>query len=189
MKRTRECTPILYAALDDVAEIKFTQINYKVMVSLPAKPFKSKIAVSNQDIDCMLEEKLAELNLLKEKVRFETVVPSKKKETCWRDNVNRKRRLIASCIERQADLNLREICRFTGYSFAMVKNVRSDLLHRRGWQQFEYPNIKQESEETGLMATISQVDGSYSTISDLKHRHPGFSRKWSTCEPQVIDGD
>ena len=81
-------------------------------------------------------------------------------------------------IERQANLNLREICRFTGCSFAMVKNVHIDLLHRRGWQQFEYPNIKQESEVTGLMATISQVDGSYSTISDLKQRHPGFSRKW-----------
>ena len=178
MKRTRECTPVLYAAPATVAELSFAQISYKVMESLPIKPFKSKTAVRNEDIDCMLEKKLAELNLLKEQARFETMVPSRRKEACWRDKVNRKRRLIASCINRQANLNLREICRYTGSSFAMVKNVHLDLLHRRQWQQFEYPNRKHQSEVTELLRTISQVDGSYSTISDLKQRHPNFSRKW-----------
>ena len=143
-----------------------------------SKPFKSSFRISNEDLDAMLKEKQTQLTILKENSFTDSLKSRNDNKDNWADQVNRKRRLIASCLDRQVRLNLKDACRFTGCSFAMVKRVYHDLLYQSKPQEFEYPNLKCQEEIKRLKDSIEEVDGAYSTIDDLKRKHPNFSRKW-----------
>jgi hypothetical protein len=74
--------------------------------------------------------------------------------------------------------NLAKVCRFAKCSYSLAKRVQQDLLLDGYPSPFEVQNQKDPQLVAELDSSISRVQGSYTTIGDLKRLHPTFSRKW-----------
>ena len=178
MRTTRECTPVYYNNIDDDEIIYFSKKTYPVLDNFKSKPFKSKNKMSVDEVDELLQDKQKELKKMKDVSMESNSSTSKKEKKSWEMKVNQKRRLIASYLQRQSDLNLMDACRFTKCSFEMVKRVYEDLLFLGSPAEYHYPNQKKPEVVTDLINSISKVNGTCATVGDLKRRHPVFSRKW-----------
>ena len=178
MRKTGECTPVYYNDIDDKEIIHFSKKTYPVIDSFKCKPFKSKNKMPVDEVDELLEAKQKELKKMKDVSMESNSSTSKKEKKSWEMKVNQKRRLIASYLQRQSDLNLSDACRYTKCSFEMVKRVYEDLLFLGSPAEYHYPNQKKPEVVTDLINSISKVNGTCATVGDLKRIHPVFSRKW-----------
>ena len=68
--------------------------------------------------------------------------------------------------------------RFTGFSYSLIKRVADDLAFNGQVSKFVYPNLKTPQQLEQLDNSIKQLEGSYSTIADLKRANPTCSRKF-----------
>ena len=178
MRKTGECTPVYYNDIDDKEIIHFSKKTYPVIDNFKCKPFKSKNKMPVDEVDELLEAKQKELKKMKDVSMESNSSTSKKEKKSWEMKVNQKRRLIASYLQRQSDLNLSDACRYTKCSFEMVKRVYEDLLFLGSPAEYHYPNQKKPEVVTDLINSISKVNGTCATVGDLKRIHPVFSRKW-----------
>ena len=187
-RHTRDATQVYFHPPDDLQPVPIGQLSYTLLKSLPCKPFKTQSKPPQVTMD-MLQAKLHELIKLKDERRLQNrpakhpdLLAAEKdewlKKMSWQDAVNRKRQLLADYLSRQPELNYAEAARYVGCTYAMAKRVHQDLLWQGQAQQYTYPNAKQPDAVRQLDESLSQVDGSYATLCDLKRQHPGFSRKW-----------
>ena len=162
------------------------------------------------DVDCihdLLKDKLEELTNKKEedKQRMKTECLLKsltekeeknkvKKEyllqpQTWKEKINKRRQFVAQCLQQQPQRNLAEVCHFTGCSYSLVKRVADDLAFKGEVSTYFYPNQKSPSDLAKLTQSISQVNGTFATIADLKRRNPTFSRKFIHRQLKQQDTD
>jgi transposase len=94
------------------------------------------------------------------------------------EQVNRKRQMIAACIMNQTKLNYRAVARLTKSDPATVKQVHWDLKQTGSPAVYTYNNLKDPQEARELAIECHDMPSTYSTVTDLKRLHPGFSRKF-----------
>ena len=178
MRTTRECTPVYFNDIDDNEIIHFSKKTYQVLDDFKCKNFKSKKNMKVDEVDELLQEKQKELKRLKDASKKIRNFRIETEKMTWEMKVNRKRNLIASYLQRQPSINLKDACRFTKCSYHMVKRVYEDLIFKGSHTEYHYPNQKEPEDVNDLMNSITMVNTTYETIGDLKRRHPVFSRKW-----------
>jgi len=93
------------------------------------------------------------------------------------EKVNRKRRLIASCISNQKILNLKQIAKHTKSCYHTVKRVYQDLRDGVVPDTYQYNNLRPADELDKLDTDIKMADGGLMSVADLKRLNPTFSRK------------
>ena len=93
------------------------------------------------------------------------------------DYINFKRREIERVLDSQAQTNLKEAARRTKTTFAMVKKVYHDMQRLGHPEVYSYNNLKTQEELSVLHKTIQDITHGFETVSMLKRKHPGFSRK------------
>ena len=201
VQSTRECTEVFLWNPGDLDEIVFEKKEYHLLKEFAWKPFQSNRELHIDSIEELLHAKQKDLEKLKQEAKqcklekkqdqvrqrqlaklLEEGKKLKKKRQAkkltWQDKVNQRRRLVADCLQQQAQRNLAEVCRITGCSYGLVKRVADDLAFSGEVSTFNYPNIKTHEQLAQLTKSISQVNGSFTTISDLKRFNPGFSRRY-----------
>ena len=179
MLSTRKASEVFFGPLPPGQAVTFQARRYKYCRGLQAKPYLSLDHADHYDLWAILTR------LYKEERRqrdlwFKEVPANRDRqaETSRENQVNKKRALIAACLERQTTLNYAECCRFTGCCYSTVKRVHSDLLFNGNPTQFVYPNKKQPEELAALDSMVARVQGSFLTITDMKRENPTFSRRW-----------
>lgn len=177
-RTTRECTPVYFNNIEDKDSLFFTKKTYQVIDNFNIKPFKSKKRMKVDEVDQLLQDKQKELKKMKECMLDNSNSTTKKEKMSWETKINDKRRLVANYLQQQPYSNLAEACRFAHCSYDLAKRVQDDLLFYGRHTEYHYPNQKKQETVDELNKTISKVHGTYSTIGDLKRRHPLFSRKW-----------
>lgn len=178
MKKTRDATAIYYAAPPDGHKPSFECRGYQILQEIPVKPFKGESDLDHEQIWSMLCELYKGRCELKHQARcLQKRRPAMKRESDWEHRINRKRRLIAQVLRRQARLNLAEVCRVTGCCFSTAKRLHRDLGFQGEPAEYTYNNCKTAEETAKVEELIEKVQGSYQTISDLKRALPSFSRK------------
>lgn len=179
LKWTRDSTEVFFdAPLDDLLP-DFKQRSFKVSKTFQAKPFTGKHEEDHHRTLEILRHLLQRQQELKHQSQGAgTEGSSKIDKPTVQQKVNRKRRLIESCIARQTTLNLRAIARFTGSAYATVKRVHHALTHGQQRPFFEYPNTKSPLQLEQFQASLAKVEGSFTTIADLRRQHPDCSRRW-----------
>ena len=179
--------------------ITFENRPYVVQQKFAWKPYQPAKRLDVDAIEELLEQKLKELQRLKDeeeqhreeearrareaKEMLKPWKPARKpqfhmEKLPWNEEVNRRRRIAAGFLERQEHPNLAEVCRQTGFSFGLVKRVASDLAFNKQVSVFVYPNQKTAEQLQQLEQSIEAVNGSFSTITDLKRKNKGFSRQY-----------
>jgi len=178
-KSTRECTKVYFAQPGPADIIDFSKREYQVIEKYKWKQFKSDRVLDVDSVQELLQNKLADLVKLKDQQA------SKKKKDdssvqhiTWEQEVNRRRKWVATLLQQQSERNLSAVCKFTGCSFSLVKRVANDLDFCGEVSIFHYPNQKSEKQLNELQNTIEKVNGSFSTIADVKRQHPDFSRRF-----------
>ena len=176
MKKTRECTPMVFSQPLDTDRLAFEARSYPSIENFATKPFNTTHTCKLSEmwnIFTTLEESLARKK--KEKKQ------AKPKKT-WRQKVNSKRLLVASYVRAQTNPNIAEICRSANVSRDMVKKVMSDIAFCGRTYAYRSPNTKSPTEVARLRDTIQEVAGTYVTIKDIRRLHRSFSRKWISRE-------
>ena len=115
----------------------------------PRERYEAKAFKSNPMQPVMISDLLRELPIslgVANKIgcRGQQTLPTRKEIRAT--IINRKRRLVARCLDRQASLNLAEVCRFTGFSFSTVKRINAQMVTYSGFEAFQYPNAKSEEQ-------------------------------------------
>jgi hypothetical protein len=181
-KWTKESTPVFFGYPEDSSLVAFHKREILEESCYTWKSFKSK---KGMEVDVVEELLAAKLNQLT-KSRAEK---TKKRADCgllgklpWGEEVNRKRKLVASFLLQQKESNLADACRFTGCSYQMVKKVDQDLKFMGNVEEFRYPNQKSPEQLAELKESIQKVNGTYTTIATLKQEHKGFSRRFISRE-------
>ena len=99
----------------------------------------------------------------------------------WRsreDLINEKRQQIALVLQNQDLVNLKAAARMCRASYEMVRGVHRDLLADGQASTYVYPNQKTEAEMACFNGSLARLQGSYSTIADLRRQNPHCSRRW-----------
>jgi len=86
--------------------------------------------------------------------------------------------MIAACLMNQTKLNYRAVARLTKSDPATVKQVHWDLKQTGSPAVYIYNNQKDPQEAEELTIRCQEMPTTYSTVTDLKRLHPGFSRKF-----------
>ena len=178
MATTREGTQVYFSLPSDYEEVSFEERAIKALKSLEIEPFHSERNRDPALIWKILEELIKRLKKLKDEAAFKRKEKPVKVPVTRADKINKARLRIAAYLERQTRLNFKDACRHTGYSFAMVKKVHRDMLFQGQPQYFTYPNLKPPHELEAIDQTVRKVEGTYSTITDIKRVLPGFSKRW-----------
>jgi hypothetical protein len=179
MRSTREATDIFFGLPPDDNPLVFEKKTYYVETRFSAKPFVTSRTINALQIwDILTGLTKIEQQRKDDERNTAFVKPSRSPKSSWQAAVNRRRRLVASCIARQTTANLTDICRFTGCSFQAAKKVQHDMLFSGQPEVFVYPNLKTEDQVSRLSQAIDKVQGSFQTVSDLKRDHPDFSKRW-----------
>lgn len=95
----------------------------------------------------------------------------------WREKINRKRELVKACLLKQAIPNLTAAARFAGVNHGTVKAIFNELKLTGQVASYDYNNMKSAEETDSLLKDISGIENGFKTVTDLKRRHPSFSRK------------
>ena len=99
-----------YRHLCTVTTLQFSEEPFFVLERYSCKPYISKKRKIDADaVEQLLIAKEKELKKTQDKEEKE-LKPEKKPKLSWKEEINRKRLLIASFLERQTDMNLAEDC-------------------------------------------------------------------------------
>ena len=177
MRTTKPCTPVYFYKPDDMETVKFEIRRFREVVQMEPVPFTSDPELHIDHVEDMLLEKQRQFQELKEARR--TKAPAlPRQRTTWKQKVDAKRMLVASYLASQPTVNLSDACRFAGCSFQLAKRVQQDVQFYGEPSLFHAQNQKNEADIEELNQSINTVEGSCTTVADLKRRHPSFSRKW-----------
>ena len=174
---TKECTEVYRTQCSHQTKPTFEKRHLNITKNYEIKRFKSDTTVDIEVIESMLEDKLKFLEGLKGK-NHDTSFNKTSRANRYLASINEKRKLIQDCLSRQATLNLKEVCRFTGCCYSTVKKVYEDMKWKGQAELHCFPHQKCSSQVEELETTIDSMEGTYDTVSNLKRKHPEFSKKW-----------
>ena len=179
-RRTRECTPVFFERPKYSEEVTFKERTYTEVRRFKWKPFNSKKKMDIDLVEDILNDKAKELKTLKDlqKKEKEEKNTEPRVRLTWKEDVNRKRLLVATCLEEQTVRNLAEVRRFTGCSYELIRKVADDLDFCGRPTEYKYPTEKTPEQLALLHESIQKVNGTYTTSSDLQQLHPDFSRRF-----------
>jgi hypothetical protein len=177
-KRTKECSRVFFAYPEEEEPMKFESREYLITKNFSWKHFKSDKSLDLDSVEDLLNDKLKQLAKKKNDETIELESSCQHFKSTWEHEVNRKRRLVASCLLAQPHRNLAEVCSYTGCSFSLVKKVADDLDFQGEVSTYTYSNKKTDTQLAQLNKSIEQVNGSFITIGDLKRSNPKCSRRY-----------
>ena len=173
---TKECTEVFTGPPERDTVITFTP-----------KPvdrvnrFYQRVFVSNElhegdlilaSLNERLEEEVQRKNENKKKRKLVMEVP----KLSYKEKVNKKRAFIQRVLTHQANLNLREVAKYTKSCWNTVKRVWNDMMIRGQMTEYEYNNLKTPEELTQLHQTIDELQDTGMGVPQIKKRHPTFSK-------------
>lgn len=94
-----------------------------------------------------------------------------------KDIVNKKREFIKTIILNRATRNIAEIARVSKSHPSTVKSVMRDLDRCGDVSVYEYNNQKSQESQEALDRTIEEDREGFLTVSQVKRKHPEYSRK------------
>lgn len=178
MRKTREATEVFFGAPHDEALLSFEKREFQILTELPGKPFKHKEEADHHLIWNLLNELYKRRCQLKQSCSLRTVRRRADNErNTWAAKVNKKREYIARLINQRPTATIADICRISGCWFKTVKKVKEDLLFQERPSFFTYNNMKPQCQMESMTTIVENVQGTYSTISDIKRKMPSFSKK------------
>ena len=125
--KTRQCTPIYYSRQRSPDRVDFRRRKIKNIDTFNSKPLQTNAAMEVDEVDMLLQKKLDELLMLKRQPMDVEAGSEKKQKLSWKDEINRRRKLVETFLLRQNQRNLAKACRWSGCSYALVKRVANDL--------------------------------------------------------------
>jgi hypothetical protein len=175
---TRPCTKVYYSNIPPDEEVSFEVRPYDTVTEYASRPFKSDPHVDLDDIEDMLKAKQEELELIK-RTNTPILQPLRRAiKLTWKSRVDNKRSQVADMLRHQVKINLAEVRRALKCSYSLVKRVHQELLMQGEHSDFQPQNLKEPQDIQQLVESVSQVQGTYTTIGDLKRLHTTFSHKW-----------
>ena len=165
---TRPCTKVYYRNIPPDEEVCLEIRPYDTVTEYAARPFKSNPDVHLDDVEDMLKAKQEELLLLK-RANAPVILPLRRAtKLTWKSRVDCKRAQVADMLRHQVKINFAEVCRALKCSYSLVKRVHQELLMQGEHSDFQPQNLKPPQDIQQLVESVSQVQGTYTTIGDLK---------------------
>ena len=178
MRATRPCTRVFFEDFEADEEITFEVRHFQVIKEFESKPFKSNKEVGVDQTEAMLLSKQKELKELKELLKGEDAKEPRRTKPTWKQKVDRQRALVAEYLTAQPTANLADVQRFTGCCYSLAKRVQKEVSFSGEPPPYRPPNLKNPHLVAELQDSIARVQGTFTTVTDLKRKHPSFSRKW-----------
>lgn len=178
MRRTRACTRVFFDVPEPDEDIEFKERRYEIVKSFGLKYFRTDISVKPEETEDMLKTKLKELTELKQaRTQRPPEEPCRAKQT-WKEKVERKRRKVEEYIRLNPKASIKDVCRYALCSYQLARRAIDFMQFTGHVESWTPPNLKQEMQIQQLNDTIAEVEGTYSTVTEIKRRNPCFSRKW-----------
>jgi hypothetical protein len=173
---TRHCTEVFFSKTQCDSQIIFCQKEVPLINRFQQSIFRSHDRFSSEQIMSYLQAMLQqEVN---KKFASKPLKEEKKVKRAlgWKEKVNKKRAFIQRVIRNQSSLTLRGVAKYTGCSWTTVKKVKDQLVTKGRVEDYEYNNLKKPEEMKNLLSSIQQIEDTGLSVSDLKRKHPQFSK-------------
>lgn len=178
-RETRLSTRVFFDQIQERELPVFETRSFYPSDSILATPYSSNLRFSHAKVWNLLKEMFrAHVAKLKDKDSSSVQHRVARNTTSWADKVNKKRELVAKIIRRQSKNNFASIRRITGCTYSLIKGVYNDLLFNDTHRSFNYSKQKTAEEMSQFEESLSSLQGSFKTISDLRRENPTCSRKW-----------
>ena len=175
---TKKCTEVYMnrPAPDHLPE--YRERKGKLNIDFQQRHFRSQDRFSSEYVRTALQE--IQRQLLAEQHISQVKAVSRKQARgalSRKDKVNLKRELIKKVIQNRSTRNIAEIAKASKSHRSTVKNVMRELDRCGEVSEYEYNNLKSEVELEALNRTIEVESEGFLTVSQVKRKHPQFSRK------------
>lgn len=125
-----------------------------------------------------LSEDLRASKLAKRRPKLPKYALAGQRSALYSQKINSKRQKIADMINGSPKPNLTKIAKLCGASFELVRKVYSEVMYLGTQCEFQYPNTHSAEDIQELNASLDQIHQTFMATSDVKKRHPGFSKKF-----------
>ena len=175
---TKKCTDVYMNRLSADHIPEYRERKGKLITHFQQRYFRSQDRFSSEYVRTALQEMQRQL-LAEQHISEVKAVCSKQARTVLsrKDRVNLKRELINKVIENRATRNIAEIAKASKSHRSTVKSVMRELDRCGEVSKYEYNNLKSEAELEALNRTIEEESEGFLTVSQVKRKHPQFSRK------------
>lgn len=185
-KFTKFVTDVYFAAPEPGHEPVFERREVPIVRHFDQKPFYAREYPTKEETQASLLSMYQEVRLEKYKrlgkqppELFEPVVRDENRRLSrYKEKVNRKRRHIEACLRGQTSPNFAVVARLTGCHRSTVRGVYHDLLRQGHASVYEYNNLKSAEDDARLGEAIEGIEKTFNTVSDLRRKLPGFSKKY-----------
>ena len=174
---TRECTEVFTGPPPTDTVFRFTQKPIEVVNRFYQRVYTSDDRHEGDSILASLTQRLEEEVARKRESKKGKRIVVRLPQPSRKEKVNKKREFIRRVLTHQANLNLREVARYTKSCWNTVKSVRNEMLMFGQLIPYEYNFLKTPEELTLLHETIEEVQDSGMGVVDIKRIHPTFSKK------------
>ena len=174
---TRECTEVFTEPPPPGAIFRFTSKTVEVVNRFHQRVFSSDERHKGDSILASLTQRLDEEMARKRESKKGRRLVVRLPQTSRKEKVNKKREFIRRVLTHQANLNLREVARYTKSCWSTVKSVRNEILMHGHLTPYDYNFLKTPEELVLLHETIEEVQDTGMGVVDIKRIHPTFSKK------------
>ena len=174
---TRDCTEVFTGPPPPGTVFRFTSKAVERVNRFYQRVFTSDDRHEGDPILASLNQRLEEEKARKRESKKQRRVVPKLPQPSRKEKVNKKREFIKRVLTHQANLNLREVARYTKSCWNTVKSVRNEILIHGQLTPYEYNFLKTPEELTLLHHTIEAVQDTGMGVVDIKRIHHTFSKK------------
>ena len=173
---TKECTEVFTGPIDRETIITFTTKQVEVVNGFQQRIFTSDDRHEGDSILARLNERLEEEIQWKREGKKKRRPVFQVPKSSYKEKVNKKRAFIQRVLTHQANLNLREVAKYTKSCWNTVKRVWNEMQVQGQLIEYEYNNLKTPEEITQLHQTIDDLQNTGMGVPQIKKRHPTFSK-------------
>lgn len=92
--------------------------------------------------------------------------------------INKKRQSILFNLQAYPDVSVRRLQRLTGCSYEMIRSVMRQIKLYGRPTEYRYNHTKSPEQIQALRQSFVDIHRGYTTVAELKRKHPDFSRKF-----------
>lgn len=174
---TKDCTQCYFSPPEEAHLPEFTKRQVLRPTHFQQRVFTSQDRFGQDQVYSALKE-IQDLEIAKKSAAMtRDSTFSRQQRPPWKDIVNEKRRIIERIIQSKTCDSISEIARITKASRNTVKTVMRDLQFQGHSTEFEYNNVKSREDVDELQRSVDQIEQGFMTVTMIKRKHPGFSRK------------
>ena len=173
---TRDCTEVFTGPPPPGTVFRFTSKAVERVNRFYQRVFTSDDRHEGDPILASLNQRLEEEKARKRESKKQRRLVPKLPQPSRKEKVNKKREFIKRVLTHQANLNLREVARYTKSCWNTVKSVRNEILIHGQLTPYEYNFLKTPEELTNLHQTIEEVQDTGRSVTDIKRTYPTFSK-------------